>query len=223
MQFSTLALAALSMGSAIAAPALGGLPVDLPVGDLPVGDLPIKDLPGLPAFDDALSSVGNVKTIVTEQVTTVTTLLKGTPAADAADKVQTSLLTVGQNVNGLLGPILALGNNAATPLSQGQLTSVPQLVEDCQAIVAGLQTIGKTVVGGLGQDGLNQVQPELQWVLSTAGPVVRPVVSFATTAVPGSGAVVEQVNSAVGELQEVANGLLAPVNGLLGGALGGLL
>lgn len=214
MQFSTLALAALSMGSAIAAPALSGLPVDLPVGDLPVG---------LPAFDDVLSSVGNVKTIVDEQVTTVTTLFKGTPAGDATEQVQTVLLTVGQNVNGLINPVLALGNNVATPLSKGQLESLPQLVQDCQAIVAGLKTIGKTVVGGLGQDGLNQVQPELQWVLSTAGPLVRPVVSFATTSVPGSGAVVEQVNSAVGELQGVANGLLAPVNGLLGGALGGVL
>ncbi|GAP93118.1 hypothetical protein SAMD00023353_10700030 [Rosellinia necatrix] len=200
MQFTTFALAALSMGSTIAAPALG-----------------------LVSFDNALAYTGNVKTIVEEQVTKITTVFSGTPAENAVTQVQGSLLIIGQNVNGLVGPLVALGNDATTPLTQGQLASVPQLVSDCQAIVSGIKTIGKTVVGGLSEDGLNQVQPELQWVLSAAGPVVRPVVAFTTTNVPGSTAVLQKVNGAVGKLQDTANSLIVPVNGLLGGLLGGLL
>ncbi|KAI3323854.1 hypothetical protein HD806DRAFT_76274 [Xylariaceae sp. AK1471] len=200
MQFTTFALAALSLGSAIAAPAVG-----------------------LPAFNDALSAVGNVKIIVSKQVATVTTLVQGTPGADAISKVQESLLTVGQNVNGILAPIQALGNTGATPLSPAQIASVPQLVKDCQAIFAGVQTLGKTVVSGLGQNALNEVQPELQWAISTAAPITRPLISFVTTAVPGTSPVIAQVNPVLAQIQTIGNGLLAPVNGLLGGALGGVL
>jgi hypothetical protein len=50
MHFTTFVLAALSLGSAIAAPAVG-----------------------LPAFNDALTAVGSVKIIVEQQVTTVST------------------------------------------------------------------------------------------------------------------------------------------------------
>ncbi|KAI8634392.1 hypothetical protein F5Y19DRAFT_210109 [Xylariaceae sp. FL1651] len=206
MQFTTFAIAALSLGSAIAAPAANKV-----------------EARGLLALDDALSAVGNVKVIVSQQVTTVTTLVQGTPAGDAVTKIEASLLTVGQSVSGLLSPVLALTNNAATPLTQGQISSVPQLVADCQAVVASIQTLGKTVVNGLGQDALDQIQPELQWVLSTAGPVVKPVVSFATTAVPGTSPVIGEVQTGVASLQKLANGLLAPVNAILGGVLGGVL
>jgi hypothetical protein len=46
---------------------------------------------------------------------------------------------------------LALGNDVATPLTKAQIASIPQFVKDCEAIVVGIQTIGKTVAGGLGQ------------------------------------------------------------------------
>ncbi|KAI1749920.1 hypothetical protein F4782DRAFT_286393 [Xylaria castorea] len=201
MQFTKLALAAFSLGSAIAAPVVGDLP----------------------ALTDALSAVGNVKTIVQTQVATINTLTQGTPAGDAVTKIEASLLTVGQNVNGLLAPLLALANNPTTTLSAAQLSAVPQLVSDCQAIFEGVQTVGKTVVSGLGQDALNQVQPELQWVLATAGPVVKPLISF-TTLVPGTSAVYQQVNTGVAQIQGVANTLIiAPVNGVVGGVLGGVL
>ena len=59
MQFTTFALAALSLGSAIAAPAL---PVDLP-GTLPVA--------GLPGFEEAVEAVSHAKVIVEQQVAAV--------------------------------------------------------------------------------------------------------------------------------------------------------
>ncbi|KAI0469532.1 hypothetical protein F4859DRAFT_134462 [Xylaria cf. heliscus] len=201
MQFTTVALAAFSLGSAIAAPVVDGLP----------------------AFTDALSVVGDVKTAVEAQVSTINSLVQATPAGDAVTQIEASLLTVGQNVNTLLPSILALTGNTTASLSQGQLTSVPQLVTDIQSIFEGVQTVGKSVVSGLGQDALNEVQPELQWVLSTAGPVVKPLVSFTTTAVPGTSAVYSEVNTALAQVQSLANGLLAPLNGLLGGVLGGVL
>ncbi|TRX96803.1 hypothetical protein FHL15_002109 [Xylaria flabelliformis] len=202
MQFTKLALAAFSLGSAVAAPVVGDLP----------------------ALTDALAAVGNVKTIVQAQVATVTTLTQATPAGDAVTKIEASLQTIGQNLNGLVTPLLALAQGPTTGLSATQLASVSQLVSDCQTVVEGVQTVGKTVVSGLGQDALNQVQPELQWVLSTAGPIVKPLISFTTTAVPGTSAVYQQVNSAVGQIQGVANTLIiAPVNGVVGGVLGGVL
>ncbi|RYC61522.1 hypothetical protein CHU98_g4695 [Xylaria longipes] len=202
MQFTTFALAAFSLGSAIAAPVVDGLP----------------------AFTDALSAVATSRLLLRHRLPpSVYTLTQGTPAGDAVTKIEASLLTIGQNVNALLPSILGLANNAATPLSQGQLSSVPQLVSDCQAIFESVQTVGKTIVKGLGQDALNQVQPELQWILSTAGPVVKPLVSFTTTAVPGTSAVFEEVNTTLAQIQGLANNLLIPVNGLLGGVLGGIL
>ncbi|KAI0447611.1 hypothetical protein F4803DRAFT_270639 [Xylaria telfairii] len=202
MQFTTFALAALSMGSAIA--------------------LPVVD--GLPAFGDALSVVGNVKAIVQTQVATITTLTKSTQAGETVTKIEASLLTVGQSVNSLLPGLLTLANSPTSALSQKQIAAVPQLVSDCQAIFASVQSVGKTVVSGLPQTALNQVQPELQWVLSTAGPVVKPLLSFTTSAVPVTSSVYEQVATSIAEVQEIANGLLiSPINTVVGGALGGVL
>jgi hypothetical protein len=61
-------------------------------------------------------------------------------------------------------------------------------------------------------------------VLSTAGPVVKPVVSFVTTAVPGSSAVIQEVNAGLASLQGLVNGVvLPPLNGLLGGIIPNIL
>ncbi|KAI0199267.1 hypothetical protein F4808DRAFT_462047 [Astrocystis sublimbata] len=199
MQFAKFALAAFSFGSAIAAPV-------------------VSDVPAV--VDKALSAVANAKTIVDAQVHTITELTAKTPAGPVVAEIEESLLTIGTSVNGIIAPILVLSNNAVLPLNQGQLESVPQLVSDCQAVFEGVQTAAKAIVKGLPQDVLKQVQPELQWVLSATGPVVKPLVAFTTTAVPGTAAVYTEVNGALAKVQGIANNLvIAPVNGLVGGLL----
>ncbi|KAI0394972.1 hypothetical protein F5Y17DRAFT_227587 [Xylariaceae sp. FL0594] len=219
MQFATFALAALSLGSAIAAPAPAPAPA-LPV----VG--------GLPGLEVALGAVSHVKDIVEQQVAAVEAILKIQDTAEVVGKVQEILITVGQNVNGLLTPIQALPTTASsslkkkqqtTPLSADELEQIPGFVGDFQAIFVGVQTISKTVVGGISQDAIQEVKPELQFVLASVVPVTRPLISFVTAVVPGSSAIVQQVSPVIAQLQTGLDALLAPLDTLLGVGLGGLL
>lgn len=73
------------------------------------------------------------------------------PAGETVTKIEASLLTVGQSVNSLLPGLLTLANSPTSALSQKQIAAVPQLVSDYQAILASVQSVGKTVVGGLPQ------------------------------------------------------------------------
>ncbi|KAI1826846.1 hypothetical protein F4861DRAFT_17667 [Xylaria intraflava] len=198
MQFTTFAVAALSMGSAIAQP-----------------------LTGLVGFTDVTAAVSQARTLVQTEVTTIQTLAQGDINNITISKIQQSLLNVGQTVNGLVKPVVSLAGVNTTPLTQGQITAVPALLQDVQKIVVGTQTIAKSVASGQQKDSLSQVQSELQFVLGPVSLIGNNVVSFATAAVPATSTVFVQVQSLLGGLQPLLAGLLAPVTAILGQILGG--
>ncbi|KAI1165943.1 hypothetical protein F5B18DRAFT_609256 [Nemania serpens] len=192
MQFTTFVLAALSMGSAIAGPIAGFKP-----------------------FDDAVTAVSQARAVVQEQVATINILINGAPTAETVTKLQKSLVTVSANVNGLLGPALALVNIKSTPLSQIQLSAIPKFAADFQGLLLSIEAIGKKVTGsGLTQTAIAQIKPELQLVLSTASPVTRPIISFVTVAAPGYVQEFQQVTSILVNIQALSGLVLGPLSGL---------
>ncbi|KAI1174998.1 hypothetical protein F4777DRAFT_579445 [Nemania sp. FL0916] len=191
MQFTTFALAALSLGSAIAGPIA-------------------SPLAGFAGFDDAVAAVTKVQSIVEEQANTINVLVKSAPSTETITKIQQSLVNVGTNINALHNVGINLGNFDAvkTPLSKEQKAAVPDFASNFQGIFVTVQSISKTVTaGGLPQGVVAQVQPQLQLVLSTAAPVTKPVILFVTNAVPGGSTLVAPLTGLVGNLSAVLGGL----------------
>ncbi|KAI1197086.1 hypothetical protein F5X97DRAFT_344031 [Nemania serpens] len=191
MQFTTFVLAALSMGSAIAGPIAGFKP-----------------------FDDAVTAVAEARAVVQEQVATINILINAAPTAETITKLQNSLVTVSANVNGLVGPALALVNIKST-LGQVQLSTVPKFAADFQGLLISIEAIGKKVTGsGLSQNVIAQIKPELQLVLSTASPVARPIISFINVAAPSYVKEFQQVTSILVNIQALSGLVLGPLSGL---------
>ncbi|KAI1275926.1 hypothetical protein F5Y07DRAFT_368388 [Xylaria sp. FL0933] len=162
MQFSTVILAALSMGSAIAGP-----------------------VTGYAAFNNAATAVANVNVVVQHEAANIKAATSGAHNADTVAKVHRSLLNIGQNMNGLLAPVLALNTVGPNSLSKEQIAAVPKFQKDFQAVLVNLELIGKTVTSSnLDKNALAQVKPELQWVLASPGPIARSIIVFVGAAAP---------------------------------------
>ncbi|KAI1110661.1 hypothetical protein F5Y14DRAFT_428331 [Nemania sp. NC0429] len=191
MQFTTFVVAALSMGSAIAGP-----------------------IAGFKHFDNAVTAVAQAKTVVQEQLATIEILVGGVHTAETVTKLQKSLVTVSANVNGLVGPALALVNVKST-LSQVQLSAVPKFAEDFQGLLISIEAIGKKVTGSnLSQNVIAQIKPELQLVLSTASPVARPIISFINVAAPSYVPEFQKVTAILVNIQALSTLVIGPLSGL---------
>ncbi|KAI0147066.1 hypothetical protein GGR57DRAFT_264893 [Xylariaceae sp. FL1272] len=204
MQFTKFALAALSFGSAIAAPA---------AKREVLGESEVALLGG------ALSVVGNVQAVLAKETSTITGLISlDTLPADAIGTVKVSLTTVGQTVNQLLSEVSALSDVTDT-LSETDITDLKKVLTETKTIVGDVKSLATSIVKDVAQDVLSEVNPLLQFVLATTGAVTTPLISFVETAVPATSPVFNEVQALVGEVEGVANGLLAPVNTILGGLL----
>ncbi|KAI3340533.1 hypothetical protein F4824DRAFT_517896 [Ustulina deusta] len=163
MQFSTFVLTALSMGSAIASPVNTGYA----------------------GFNTAAIAIANVNVIVQQEAININTITSGSAKADTVAKVQKSLLTVGQSINSLIGPVIALGNARSSSLNKEQIADLPKFQNDYQKILVSLEGIGKRVTGSnLDKAAIAQIKPELQWVLASPGPIARPIIAFVEVAAP---------------------------------------
>ncbi|RWA08704.1 hypothetical protein EKO27_g6388 [Xylaria grammica] len=163
MQFSTFALAALSLGSAIASP-----------------------VAGIASFDSARKAVSEAKVIVQQQLVQINILTNNaSPNADTVTKIQSSLLTIGASVNALVVPVVALGNVGSATLSKDQIAAVPQFQNDFLNILVNLEAIGKKTTGGnLQKDVIAHFKPQLQWALAPAAPVSQSIITFINVAAP---------------------------------------
>ncbi|KAI2632463.1 hypothetical protein GGS26DRAFT_598221 [Hypomontagnella submonticulosa] len=196
MRFTNFALAAFSLGSALAAPAVHQ-----------------PHARALEILGVATTTVSSVKSNVEGELQTINKLLVGVNVntTSLVPQLEHSLLTIAGEVTKIVGSVLPLVTEEVPALVEGELANLPELLN------------GK-VVNGLGGDVLKAVKPELQLVLSTVEPVAKPILSFALGAVGSTvGPVAEEVHGLVGDLQKVLGGLLQPVAGLLGGVVGGAL
>ncbi|KAI0469208.1 hypothetical protein F4859DRAFT_516151 [Xylaria cf. heliscus] len=167
MQFSSFFLAALSMGSALASPIVG---VD--------------------AFNAVTSAVINVKNTVHNELLQIQLLSAKTVTDESIYQIQEHLVTVGLSVNSLLVSAQALGavGVAGSVLSEAQLSAVPAFATNFQGLIVDIQAIGKLLIGGaLTNVQLAQLKPELQWALSPAATLSRPIFNFISVAAPSKG------------------------------------
>ncbi|KAF2967393.1 hypothetical protein GQX73_g6182 [Xylaria multiplex] len=162
MQFSTFFLAALSLGSAIASPVVGFVP-----------------------FTEAHKAVSQAKIVVEQQLIQIKLLTTGTPDIKTVAKVQSSLLIIGQSVNSLVLPAVALSSYGPIPLSKDQYATLSVFQEDFLNIIVDLELIGKRITGSnLDKNAISKVKPQLQWALSPVGAISQSIVTFVDVAAP---------------------------------------
>ncbi|KAI1439052.1 hypothetical protein GGR50DRAFT_221070 [Xylaria sp. CBS 124048] len=229
MQFTVLALAALSMGFAAAQPLGDGLPGGLPsenalasTGSALANKGPnvinggsgvfSRDLPAAPQNLESTSSlIRQSESVIQAQATLIDGLVRGEATPDIAIKIQTSLVTVGLSLNGLLDPVIALTDANAVALSQDQIATVPSLLEEVLQIVLGVQSIAKSVAAIQGKTPEVAAQSELQYVLGTVGIVTNHAVSFTRTAIPTTSPIYAKVSGIINSLEYLVAGLLGPI------------
>ncbi|KAI0403436.1 hypothetical protein F4802DRAFT_289308 [Xylaria palmicola] len=183
MQLTTFLVAALSMGSAIAGP-----------------------LVGVRAFDDVAAVLATARSDIHSELLTINVLVQQPSNAVSVTKIQNCLVNVGQSLNTILTPAVALAASASTPLSKAQLSVLSRVARDFQGVFADVDVLGKKITGSaLSRDQLIQVRPELQWVLSTVAPVSRPILAFVDVAAPGSAKDFRSVTPALVDIQALVN------------------
>ncbi|KAJ3562417.1 hypothetical protein NPX13_g8573 [Xylaria arbuscula] len=162
MQFSTIVLAALSLGSAIASPVGGFAP-----------------------FNSAASKVANVKLIVGQEANRINSWASGVPNANTIASVKKSLVTIRSNMNQLVETVSPLESAAKDSLSKEQIASVKQFQNDIKDIFVNLESVGNSVTNSnFDKTALSQFNPDLQSALTSAPLVSANVLAFINLAAP---------------------------------------
>ncbi|KAI0474443.1 hypothetical protein F4859DRAFT_522068 [Xylaria cf. heliscus] len=198
MQFTTFALAALSIGSVFAAP-------------------PTK-VRRDPVLDTAISAINSVETAVASQVAIINTALQGTINNQAITAIQGSLTNIGNVISSATSDVAPLVTDVALPLAQDELDSLPGLLASANETVTDLKTSFSGIANTLtGLTGI-LVKAQAAAVLSTVNPFVTPITQFADSAIDGiTDPVVPIVESTLGDISGIVDDLLGPIlDALLG-------
>lgn len=140
MQFFKLALVAISVGSAVAAPAPA--PVPAPVPALVPAHASIKEARGSNTVVTSLLSVINsVKPILDSEIASINqNIIGGVINNGAVPAVSTLLNNLIGTLNGLSNSLLAIVNNVALPLANGELNNVPLLLSEILGLIGSVGT-----------------------------------------------------------------------------------
>ncbi|KAI1375965.1 hypothetical protein F4677DRAFT_459923 [Hypoxylon crocopeplum] len=202
MRFTNFALAAFSLGSALAAPATHQ-----------------SHARALQILGTATSTISTVKTTVEGELQNISGLVVkvNVNTTTLVPQLEHSLLAIAGEVTKIVGSVLPLVTDGVLPLAEDELKNLPGLLNDVLSIANGVESTAQKIVNGVGNDVLKAVKPELQLVLSAVEPVAKPIVSFALGAVGHTvDPVAQEVNSLVGNLEHVLGGLLGPLVGVVG-------
>lgn len=198
MKFSGAIAAALTLGSAFAAPVVQKKAVS-----------PLETITSL---------IAGLKTDVAAELASIP--LVGDVEATAVPLVQAALTSVVGKVQGVASEITPLVFGLALPLVEEEAQSVLAVVGDLKETVTGIQTTVKGFVGVATSDVVSTLKPEIQSVVGVVGTVATPVTTLAFSVInslPAGSLVTSELTTVVGDLQSLVNGLLAPVEGLLAG------
>ncbi|KAI5926011.1 hypothetical protein F4810DRAFT_708094 [Camillea tinctor] len=201
MKFSSFALAALSLGTAFAAPAA-----------------PQVDSRDVVVVQQATQQVTTVETTVVQKITEITTVVSTTQDVDV---LRIALKDLSVQINILLGdlnPVLSL----QLPLITAELLNLPGLLQHVLLIVQKVVNVVGVITGQLTQDLVKILQPELQLVLGAIKPVQTLVVPFGHSVAAQSGTQtieITQILSITAELDGLLSGLLATLLGIVGALL----
>ncbi|KAI1506342.1 hypothetical protein F5X99DRAFT_215 [Biscogniauxia marginata] len=197
MKFTSFALAALSLGTAFAAPAA-----------------PQVDSRGLLVVGQATQQVTTVETQVVQQITQITTVITSTKDVSV---LRVALKDLSVQINVLLNdlqPVLSL----QLPLITAELLNLPGLLEHVLTIVQKVVNVVGAITGQLTDDLVKTLQPELQLVLGAIKPVKTLVVPFGqNVAAKGTQSVeITRILSITNELDGLLSGVLATLLGIVG-------
>ncbi|KAL7624146.1 hypothetical protein AAE478_005703 [Parahypoxylon ruwenzoriense] len=201
MRFTNFALAAFSMGSALAVPTTHQ-----------------AHARQLQILGTATATVGSVKTTVEAELATIAKLVVNVNlnATTLVPQLEHALLNIASDITGIVGSVLPLVTEGVPTLVEDELKAVPELLNNVLTIANDVEATAQQLVNGLAGDVLKAVKPELQLVLATIQPIAKPIVTFALSAVGTvAGPVAEEVNGLVGDVEKVLGGLLAPLGGVL--------
>ncbi|KAI2611158.1 uncharacterized protein GGS25DRAFT_184190 [Hypoxylon fragiforme] len=204
MRFSSFALAAFSLGSAFAAPAVQQ-----------------TEPRALEILASVSTTIENTKAVVDVELKSLLNLaLNVTVTTNLVPQLEQTILAIVGDVNQIVSVVGPLVNQGTLNLVEAELQGLPVLLQNVLGLTTNIQSTVQQVISHLGQDQLQAVQPELQLLLSSVEPAVKPLISFALGAVANiTGDLNIQVNNVVGLLQNVLKGLLPTVLGVVGGIL----
>ncbi|KAI0554529.1 hypothetical protein F4679DRAFT_299447 [Xylaria curta] len=188
MQFTTFALAALSIGSVFAVPST----------------VVRRDT----ILDTAISAVNTAETAVASEVAIIKNAVQGTVNTPA---IQGSLTNIATTISGATSAVTSLVN-VALPLTQAELNSLSGLVTSVDNIASDVESAVNDVVNNVtGLSGL-LVKAQALAVLSTINPFVQPVTQFANSAISGiTDPVVSTIQSTLTSITSTVSALLGPI------------
>ncbi|GAP83913.1 hypothetical protein SAMD00023353_0503320 [Rosellinia necatrix] len=184
MQFSTLALAALSMGSAIAGA-----------------------ISGAPAYTTVYQSVADVNVVVQQQHDIIVDLTahiaaNAVVAVDVVVQIEAALQIISASIGSLGYPVLELGNAGSYPLNHDQLTTVPDLAHNYQSILVHVEAVANILTAlNIKADVFVNIKAELQVILALSASITAHIFAYIQVAAPVYIKVFVQIKSIVVNIQ----------------------
>ncbi|KAK9416301.1 hypothetical protein SUNI508_01718 [Seiridium unicorne] len=198
MQFFKYALAAVSIGSAVAAPA------------------PVMQARDTTVVSTVYSTVSSVKSLVEAELSNIDSVLDNVVSDDVVPLVNTALGNIVTEVNGLISDIVPLVTGLVFPLVDGELENVPDLLTEVKGLVSDIDSTVNNLLGAVVGDVLSAVKPEVKAVLVLVSPLLAPIATLAQGVVnTATGPVVSDVSGLITDIDSVANGIVSPIGGLL--------
>ncbi|KAI0975364.1 hypothetical protein F4678DRAFT_324105 [Xylaria arbuscula] len=192
MQFSTLALAALSIGSVLGAPAT-------------IARSDPK------ALSNAIIAASDTKSAVDTQVVIIRNLVQSANSA-AISAIRASLQNIAAEISTATKFAVPLVTDVALPLAQQEFDNLPGFVGNVKDIAADVESTANLLLGNLSQQSLSLLKTEALLVIATIDPFVSPVTRFATSAITGtSGPSTAIIGSTIATTQDIAARIQGPI------------
>ncbi|KAI1288703.1 hypothetical protein F5Y03DRAFT_404530 [Xylaria venustula] len=192
MQFSTLALAVLSIGSVLGAPAT------MTRSDPKV-------------LANAIIAASDTKTAVGTQVVIIKNLVQSANSA-AVSGIRASLQNIAAEISSATKFAVPLVTDVALPFAQQEFDNLPGFVGNVKDIAADVESAANLLLGNLSQQSLLLVKTEALLALATVNPFVQPVTQFAASAITGtSGPSTTIISSNIATAQDIAGQIQGPI------------
>ncbi|KAK7756366.1 hypothetical protein SLS62_001592 [Diatrype stigma] len=209
MQFLKYALAAFSIGSAIAAPAVEPVAREVAVGAT-VGGNSLADVQVL------VGHVADIKVTVLGEVDNLNKIAGGNPTDADVPTIKASLSLIRQKILDIEVDLNPLVKGVVQPLLEADLHIVLDLVTDVEALLQGVEDTVNNLLKTLPAELQKQLQHDLTYVLQVLNPVLSPVLDLVAGLLgTNKGAIVDQINGIVVNLNGLLGGLLNPLLGTL--------
>ncbi|KAI3342338.1 hypothetical protein F4824DRAFT_198127 [Ustulina deusta] len=193
MQFATLTLAALSIGSVLGSPTVIGLSEPK-------------------VLTSAIGAVSNSKSAVDTQLVIIQNLVQTTVNDAAIPALRASLNNIAAEITSVTNFVVPLVTDVALPLAQQELDNLPGFVTNVKGIAGDVQYTANFILANLSQQTLLLVKTEVLLVLATINPFVQPVIQFASSAiVETSGPSTNTIAVTIATTQDIASQIQGPI------------